>query len=330
MKLAKILCFFVVALIGEAAIALPVAKMTIKVTDEVGNPIIGAEAGVMFFEPANNGPGTVTKTVSDVTNVDGTVVIEGKGQQAVDYYSKMEGYYTSAYWSKKFTGVSGVVGFRRWEPWNPTLDVILKKIKDPVPLYALQLKIQEIPVVGEFIGFDLERRDWVVPHGKGLVKDFLFKLERKRVASRKDYDATLTLKFSNPADGIQSFYANPNEGSQFKSSYHAPSNNYDDKFILEKKRLPDKRYSSSQLNPRLDQNFYFRVRTEVDDEGNIISARYGKIYGPIRLGGFLKMDTGFFGMTYYLNPNDNDTNIEFDMKKNLFKGLSDDEKVRGP
>ena len=64
--------------------------------------------------------------------------------------------------------------------------------------------------------------------------------------------------------------------------------------------------------------YLFRVRTVEDHDGNIVSARYGKIYGD------------FMQFSYYLNPTPNDRNIEFDPKQNLLGGLSALEQVRVP
>ena len=58
----------------------------------------------------------------------------------------------------------------------------------------------------------------------------------------------------------------------------------------------------------------FRVQTVLDDKGNIVSARYGKIYGPIEFGVGKEHNVRF---TYYLNPTDNDRSLEYDPGKNL-------------
>ena len=60
----------------------------------------------------------------------------------------------------------------------------------------------------------------------------------------------------------------------------------------------------------------FRVRTVLDNEGNITSARYGKIYGPVEYG---EEERGGGGVRfiYYLNPTANDRNLEFDPSRNL-------------
>jgi len=66
------------------------------------------------------------------------------------------------------------------------------------------------------------------------------------------------------------------------------------------------------------RNYYFRVRTKVDDRGNIVSAHYGKIYGD------------FMQFKYYLNPTINDRNVEFDPEQNLMKNLKFNEGVEAP
>ena len=53
-----------------------------------------------------------------------------------------------------------------------------------------------------------------------------------------------------------------------------------------------------------DEYLVFRTRIVKDDNGNIVSANYGKIYGAIRT-------VGFFGAkAIYFNPTPNDVNME--------------------
>jgi hypothetical protein len=60
------------------------------------------------------------------------------------------------------------------------------------------------------------------------------------------------------------------------------------------------------------------VRTVLDEQGNVKSALYGKIYGD------------FMHFSYYLNPTPNSRNVEFDPKRNLSKNLSNMEGVSEP
>ena len=54
-----------------------------------------------------------------------------------------------------------------------------------------------------------------------------------------------------------------------------------------------------------------RTRTKVDSDGNLISAHYSKVYGPIYVEGI------FYFRSYAFNPNENDTNLESDPERNL-------------
>ncbi len=214
----------------------------------------------------------------------------------------------------------------RWEPWNPTIEVLLHKIINPVPMYARNTKYStlEIPVVGKDVGFDLTKFDWVAPYGAGTQEDFIFHLKR-RVVGRKDFDATLTIKFSNKYDGIQYCRENLDNGSLFKLPRYAPENGYQDRLVLKEWRHPGD-YSVKRNFDFLadDMNYIFRIRTE-DEDGQIDRAMYGKILGFIDFTA-VHSETAKIYFKYYLNP-DYTRNLEYDPERNLFGELPPLEKV---
>ena len=57
-----------------------------------------------------------------------------------------------------------------------------------------------------------------------------------------------------------------------------------------------------------------RSRVKCDEHGNIVSANYSKILGPMGLFGMVGLKEAVF------NPRPNDTNLEFDPKRNLYQG----------
>ena len=63
--------------------------------------------------------------------------------------------------------------------------------------------------------------------------------------------------------------------------------------------------------------YCFRVRSQFDEKGNMISAIYGKIYGDFKFDGFDKKGLTSIEFLYYLNPSPLDRNLEWDMKTNL-------------
>lgn len=328
-----VLCLIFSLVINAPVLAVPTTKINLKVIDEDNVPIEGANAGLRFILP---GKGLSTRTLSDkgLTDSDGLYTGSGESGQYVGYGAGKDGYYST---SSKFrlSSISGIMGFRRWEPWNPTIVIVLKKKINPIAMYAVRLNsnsakhLPKFPVLDRFIGYDLIAGDWVVPHGLGTHRDFLFKLEKHQVTSRSDHHVTLALSFSNEGDGIQSYYTNPHEGSNLRLPHHAPSTGYESELIFDKHRTATKIISGKI---REDQNYFFRVRTEKDEKGNIIGALYGKIHGEIEIGAFIgdKYPTGAVFFDYYINPNTNDTNVEFDPMKNLFKDLTQNEEVMKP
>jgi hypothetical protein len=157
-----------------------------------------------------------------------------------------------------------------------------------------------------------------LPHGKGISTDIVFTAHReKREANDTDYK--LTVGFPNTGDGIQEFEASTyyldSRGSALRSAQAAPVRGYQAEWIQAKTRRPGK---PMETNWDINRNYYFRVRTVLDQNGNVKSALYGKIYGD------------FMQFSYYLNPTPNDRNVEFDPKQNLMKKLTPLEAVTGP
>ena len=109
--------------------------------------------------------------------------------------------------------------FGRWQPWNPTVEVVLQKIGIQVPMYVRHMRDIKVPAEAKPCGFDLIVGDWVAPYGKGVTADFVFQFDRapertitNRYGPSKLFDNKLTISFSNDGDGIQTAVAIPNSG----------------------------------------------------------------------------------------------------------------------
>ena len=320
-KIAKYF-FSISLLISSLSIyGLPTAKLTIRVVDETGEPVINAKAGMSISTPKISGAGSDSTNVRGFTDSNGLYTVRGATEKYIGITVKKEGYYKTSTNYQGFTGASGILGFRRWEPWNPTIDVVIKKMINPIPMYVAEIDGKSyddpaiLPSEGEFFGYDLIAKDWVVPHGQGLHSDFIFKIDVNHYTSLSDFDKTMTLQFSNPDDGIQSFYAFRKGNSVLRLPHHAPLKGYNDKLVVRSSAKKGKVYKSTR---RKDQNYFFRVRTKRDNQGNIIDAYYGKIHGNIGSSMPRENKKGKIYFTYYLNPNNNDTNVEFASEKNLF------------
>ncbi len=181
-------------------------------------------------------------------------------------------------------------------------------------MYAKSVRTY-VPDVDKPIGYDLMVGDWVGPFGKGINADIRYTGHFDKYTNGES-DFTLTVTFPNSGDGIQEFTVpEPEKGSGLRSAHEAPENGYQSKWMQTDNRAPGK---PIETNRDANRNYYFRVRTKVDDRGNIVSAHYGKIYGD------------FMTFTYYFNPTINDRNVEFDPKQNLFTNLKPGEGVNEP
>lgn len=313
----RLIFSILISFIGFSVYAAPLAKVTMRVVDERGQPVSGAEGSFGFMSGARE-----NNVVRGITDEKG--MLSGESSEIDSYVAlnvKKDGYYNSRVRPKLYTHFSGLYGFRRWQPWNPTIDVVMKPIKNPIPMYAYYTDWITIPKLDEYIGYDLIKHDWVMPYGSGTTSDFLFKLTKDmRIKNKynqwRDYDVWLDLKFTNNEDGIQSKVIGKEQGSEYKMDYQAPLNY--------QKQSTQHQYGRaneiSKIRYKEGQNYYFRVRSQGDGQGNLEKGLYGKIHGDIEfVGGFQK--TGKIRFTYYLNPTHLDRNIEFDPQRNLFKGL---------
>jgi hypothetical protein len=316
----------VVALIGvflaAAAIELPVAKVTLHVINEEGNNLSGVDAGVTFLKPVHK-PGVWGSSDSfnrsGTTDNNGLFTVEEKGGFEIHYGAGGASYYKS---TGRFDFKTEKDG--RYQPWNPTFDIILKKIIHPIPMYARREEI-EMPTLGVPAGFDLVEGGWVAPNGHGKVSDLVFKLN-KRVTSFHDFGAELLLTFSNNADGIQTIPPDRTGGSELRSPHSGPEVGYGSSLSL----LQGNSTEHGEYGTQGDhQDYFIRVRTVMDSRTKIASALYGKIYGGIEYFP-VSYKTAKLRFTYYLNPTPNDRNVEFDPKRNLFTNLKDDERVTMP
>lgn len=168
-------------------------------------------------------------------------------------------------------------------------------------MYAKKLA-QSLPALNTPVGYDFLAGDWVAPHGHGKVSDATF-VGKSRNEGDKKFDWQLQVTFSNRGDGIQRFAPDP-EPAVFRSAYEAPAEGYLSEWKLRRSRNGPDEPEETTFDRKA--GYYFRVRTELDNDGKIVNAFYGKIYGD------------FFDMVHYLNP-DGTRNIEFDPKQNLLK-----------
>lgn len=317
------------ALLGVAAlqqqVGWPLAKVTVHVLDEQEAPIIGAKVDIGFREKLSDQD---ARAVGE-TDSGGNFSAEGHSDKRLAANVRKEGFYLSGTgWTIFKDPVLG-----KWQPWNPTLDVILRPIGRPVAMHAKRAQ-GDVPVLDQPCGYDLEKGDWVSPHGKGKKSDLTFNV-RRDYKDRNDFTLEAEVTFAQPLDGLvrmqAPLYA---RNSEFRWERSAPETGYTAShqisFISRKYPNYVDRKTSFDLEKtkELEQGYFLRVRT-VEENGRIISANYGKITGDI-VTDPRDSKTCYIAFTYYLNPTSLDRNLEWDTTKNLITGLRPEETPRGP
>lgn len=290
---------------GCAFATLPTSKFTVHITDiESGVPVTTAVVQTTFehkYDPW--GGDNIVDRRKERVDVNGMVVFSGKDiSGSFGAAIRAEGYYQD--WAGLEKRKKNVV-LNRWEPWNPTFEVKMRPKKRPVPMVFREghKSAFKVPTYDQPVGYDLEKQDFVSPHGKGVHPDLFFEFKRYFKNSH-NFDVSCEMTFPNKHDGIQECYFDESLRSSYRWPYLAPTNNY----------KPEVTWRSTRSNAEpvvhnFDEkrvNYIFRVRTRVDDEGNIVSACYGKIGGPFGLGW---ADSA--NWVYWFNPVPNEQSLEY-------------------
>ena len=274
------------------------AKVTFHVTNAKGQSVEGANIEAAFYNHGRDGYVVMARTDSN-----GLATVEQLCVSELNYYVRKEGYYqtTDRYWF--YRRWKDCVQDGKWVPWNPTLEVTLKEIRNPVPMNTKGFN-GKIPISGEYVGYDLGKGDWIKPYGDGKIADVEFlHTEDKINPAEYTYNLHLALRFLGEHNGAT--LKKKDKFSGFSTEYTVSDNIFQKQYDY---RTEVGKGVLSQCT-RLEDNEYlvFRVRSKTNDMGEIVSAYYGQIYGF----GYTHMTEGKIRFRYYFNPNENDKNIEF-------------------
>jgi hypothetical protein len=294
-----------------------VAKYSLRIVDDDGVAVSNALVKVSFAMEDS-------QWITGLSDTNGIFSASGKSRGEMLYCVHKDGYYQT---KQRITfgrhdGV--VVRDGKWQPWNPQIAVVLRRILNPIPMYVKAVETH-IPSGADSIGYDLVVGDWVDPHGIGKINDFIFRILTRRVKSWSDFDGSLSVTFDAARDGVSLRHDAGDGGSDFAWDYRAPEGEYNRSLQIDIGYVPSKGLYKSNESAAC----YFRVRSETNEYGEIKSAYYGKMPSPIQFD-VRDTDTGWIKFTYYLNPTPNDRNMEFDPKQNLFKNLGSLEQVNKP
>jgi len=324
MKSVLFFFFLIFSFLLNAQPIAPHITLDLYIIDEAERPIEGAIV-LAGFAGWQNAEDQVVKARSD-TN--GWAIISGRSLFAIPLTVDKKGYYQSTLevftstWSQKDN--KNIYS-------NQTVTIVLRKITNPIPMFAYKNLELLIPALNSTLGLDLEVADWVYPHGKGTTADLFFEMNGFW-NNINHHDSALTLSFPNNGDGIIGFSLN--EQSHFKSPRTAPLTGYTDKHSWRISRLPDPEHPDDIIAIDETSNrtgYVIRTRTKLDEQGRVESANYGKLYGDPKFNGATLGDPyGYILISYFMNPTTNDQNLEYDPKSNLLMNLLDWKQPKEP
>ena len=273
------------------------AKIIYHVTDDNGKPLSNQQVGFSWQNdyPRKQWGGYAT------TDTNGMVIVQDKVGSQMTIGVSQEYYYGSGdrvvFYARD--GISPLVKDGKWQPYGEHRPLVMKRKKNPVDGSTLVYTVIGVPVTNVWLGLDMETFKWVKPYGDGSHSDMLLRFNSDPINKYEVNWATMDVSFTNnPCAG---FYILPKDGfSEMKSVYHADTNMaYRTEITYSIGRLP-------KDDNLLDEGHYmvFRTRTTVDDDGKLVSAHYGKIYG--RWG----IWRGTRARMMFFNTTSNDTNLE--------------------
>ena len=282
------------------------ATFRLTVVDDQGKPVPNVEGSAGFWNHRTH----KTDSFASTSNEKGEITLSGKCFYDGAFGLKKEGYYKTT-GRHKFSRASDddveeTLFTRKWIP-DYVNTVVLKKTRNPIPMYSHLVDNKQIPAFETPLGFDLQVADWVKPHGEGVVPDVYITVNVTRVSfGRKTWlkPTKVTFDFPNKYDGVQVHDAD--YWSEFISSYSVDlTKPFQKQLVL---------HPGETDYDWLDHRKYlvFRVRSETSSSGELVRCNYGKIYPFIKF-----TDEEFIIKSIVFNPNPNDTNLEFDPKRNL-------------
>ncbi len=293
-----------------------IATFKLSVVDDQGAPLKGVNGSASFWCGSDN-----YDKDTETSDENGVLILSGKCKYNGGFALQKEGYYETMR-SHKFSRASDddveeTLFTRKWVPDYVNTEV-LKKIRNPIPMYARQWRTA-VPACEQPIGLDLKVADWVKPHGKGEIADVYITIhlgERTVLGRIQNSAMRVTFDFPNKHNGVQ--VCNIDKGSEFRSSYHVDlSRPFQQQLILGR---GETREDWLPLNKYL----VFRIRSESSADGELLQCYYGKIYPAIDV---TKKEIAFRAI--YFNPTPNDTNLEFNPEHNLSSKETLEDERRG-
>ena len=280
-------------------------KMQVCVIDDTGKPVADAQVKCSMSAPRSG-----WNHSNAVTGTNGVCSVGGRTDgEEIRLSVNKDGYYGS---SRKYCFVSmdrvRDVRFNRWQPYGEEITITLYPIRNPAKVVVSPRRISP-PRTDTWLGFDMEKKDWVSPYGTGTNEDLRIRLKWDGLPSWESRSMEVDVEIPGTDDGM--YLEEKLVGSKLTSPYRAlPDQDFNGQksFHYFRYRRDDIGYYKSNVFCGKD-SMVVRMRTKRDSQGKIVSCHYGRIECiELNAGG----ENGFsLYLRYIFNPTPNDTNLEY-------------------
>ena len=341
MKAKTLNCLFLSCLCF-GALADTVKLQALVLDDVSGEPIRDAEVTFSFTEDVgiriwNESNKHHTKVAR--TDVNGVCRMSGEsncGRAGCYVKTPPTGYLHPArgfLYKHKGKSIFGV-----WQPDNLVATIRLQRVEHPIPLSVKRVRLADFEK-GIFkekgpngiLQFDLMKGDWLPPHGNGVradltidslktitgsVRDFNFQTRKWDDVSFYDFRQKISVP-SN--DCLTAVNVDPFAGIKIRFGSDLGHGTDIVRQMGLRKRIDKRNKWHYNRYEDYDEGrcYTFRIRSRHDENGKLVEAYYGKIYGDFEFQYNEDLGITEVCFTYYLNPVSLDKNLEWDMKTNL-------------
>ena len=283
------------------------AALNVYVHDEMNKPITGACVRCGFWLQTSKS----SKAVYGQTDATGHFLAKAKCNDDVLILAKSKDYYWSSA-RKRMIEITTEPKVKegKWQPYGIEVPVCLRRINAPISMERHFVSNEiSIPATNQWIGFDMKKESFVKPFGDGDRVDFELKFDWDGKVRKQYSGSTLRLRFKDQYAG--GYWSPLNDESYFKTPMLADTNaNYSAEFEFFTRRT-GKSWVKNLFGK--DRSMVFRTRCRADESGRLKESVYGQMYGLTF--GWGSEGRGWFMISYELNPNLNDPNLESDVVK---------------
>ena len=277
------------------------ARVRLCVQDECGVPITNASIRATLANRESD------YSMYGITDTNGVYVVSGNttGDYLQFLVSKAEYYDSWVKLSYIEMGKEHEVVNGKWQPFDASHIIVLRRVQNPTALDIGNGNFVLTKQLNCWLGFDIQKHDFVHPHGAGEVVDFEVRIDWDGKWYPDYTGMGISLRFATPYSGYYELPVNP--VSKFKGPYAADAERpfrqaatFDEKVVSQTKRVQH----------TFDENkcWVVRSRCKIDETGKLVSANYSVVH-KFRFC-FEPDGRGGFRVTGAFNPTPNDTNLE--------------------